>query len=90
MTYLERIQKTNEQLAQADAEFRNEENRLQLESDLLATRKTIAQAKRELEELKGKNKLVYQDILDKQATIRSYEAALAELEELREELFTGS
>ena len=87
MKYLELRQQDQTELDQAQLEYENQQNKLQLESDLLATQQKVNEVKKELQALYLKPKLSSSDILAKRNELIEYENGYKELKKLIAELF---
>ena len=87
MTYLERLQQSQEERDAQQLGFLNEENRLQIQSDLLETRRSVSAANRELDDMLRADKLNYSAIITKKSDIKALEDGITALEALQTELF---
>ena len=87
MKYLERIQQSQESRTQEQQQHLNEINKLQLESDLLETKRALSEKRQQLERLKSEEGLRITDIVGTLSDIDALERGLKTIEQLKEELF---
>ena len=87
MKYLERIKKSPEEQLTESQEYQASQNRLQLESDLLATRQELKLKERELDQLLSAEILSTYDIILYQDNIEGLEKGQSAIKKLIEELF---
>lgn len=76
---------SNEEQSQKAVEFAIEESKLQLQSDILATKQSLANAKIALEVVKTTYPLDSNAILEAKSEVDAYETGLKQLNELKEE-----
>ena len=87
MKYLERIKKSPEEQLTESQEYQASQNRLQLDSDLLATRQELKLKERELDQLLSAEILSTYDIILYQDNIEGLEKGQSAIKKLIEELF---
>ena len=87
LTYLQRRQKTEDQISQQQLQYEVEDNKLQLEADLRETQRELTQAKRDLDTLKSAKALSSEQIIKQADLISGLEKGEAFLQDLIEELF---
>ena len=78
---------SSEEMTQKEIEFKVESAKLQLQSDILATKQLKAEAEAKLEAAKHSYPLDTQTIINCQWELESYTDGLNRLEELMKELF---
>ena len=78
---------SSEEMTQKEVEFKVEETKLSLQSDILATKQSKAKAEAELEAAKHTYPLDTPKIIECQAEVEAYTEGLAKLEALMTELF---
>ena len=78
---------SSEEMTQKEVEFKVEETKLQLQSDILATKQSIAKIESELELIKHTYPLNPKEIVNLQVELESYKDGLTRLEALMTELF---
>ena len=78
---------SSEEMTQKEIEYKVESAKLQLQSDILATKQSKFKAEAELEEAKHTYPLDTQTIIDCQAEVAAYTEGLEKLEALMTELF---
>ena len=76
---------SSEEKTTAEVQYAVEDTKLQLKSDLLATKKALAEKKAELTQLKQTYPLDVQNILDVQEEIESLKAGVKAIEKLETE-----
>lgn len=76
---------SNEEQSKKAVEFAIEESKLQLQSDILATKQSLANAKIALEVVKTTYPLDSNAILEAKSEVDAYETGLKQLNELKEE-----
>lgn len=87
LTYLERLQQSQEEKTSSEALLRAEEAESQLQLDRIATKRSLAKAHNELEILCGAYPFDTNKVLQKQLEIEGYENGLELIDELEEKLF---
>lgn len=85
--YKNRKLMSSEEMTQKEIEFKVESAKLQLQSDILATKQSKAKAESELEAAKHTYPLDSQTIIKCQLEVEAYTDGLNRLEELMKELF---
>ena len=85
--YLALRQKTEEQISLEQLYYDEEDNKLQLETDLTATKRALKSEKQKLEQLKSEKQLSSQAIIDQLDLIEGLEKGIVVLENLITELF---
>lgn len=85
--YKNRKLMSSEEMTQKEIEFKVESAKLQLQSDILATKQSKAEAEAKLEVAKHSYPLDTQTIINCQWEVESYTDGLNRLEELMKELF---
>jgi hypothetical protein len=85
--YKNRKLMSSEEMTQKEIEFKVESAKLQLQSDILATKQSKAEAEAKLEAAKHSYPLDTQTIINCQWELESYTDGLNRLEELMKELF---
>ena len=78
---------SSEEMTQKEIEYKVESAKLQLQSDILATKVSKAEAEAKLEAAKHTYPLDTQTIIDCQAEVEAYTEGLEKLEALMTELF---
>ena len=78
---------SSEEMTQKEVEFKVEETKLSLQSDILATKQSKFKAEAELEAAKHTYPLNTPKIIECQAEVEAYTEGLAKLEALMTELF---
>ena len=78
---------SSEEMTQKEIEYKVESAKLQLQSDILATKQSKAKAEAELEAAKHTYPLDTQTIIDCQDEVEAYTKGLEKLEALMTELF---
>ena len=81
------LKKSSETLEKEMLVHQVQQDKLQLESDLLATQRELGLAKQELLRLKSAQTLSPTNIIKKMDEVAGYEAGIKALEQLKEELF---
>lgn len=74
-------------LEKEEAVHQESQDKLQVESDILATKLSVSTCKKELFQLKSASILSPVSIVGKQTELESYEAGLSALKNLKTELF---
>ena len=85
--YKNRKLMSSEEMTQKEIEYKVESAKLQLQSDILATKVSKAEAEAKLEAAKHTYPLDTQTIIDCQAEVEAYTEGLEKLEALMTELF---
>lgn len=85
--YKNRKLMSSEEMTQKEIEYKVESAKLQLQSDILATKQSKAKAEAELETAKYTYPLDTQKIIDCQIEVEAYAEGLEKLETLMKELF---
>ena len=85
--YKNRKLMSSEEMTQKEIEFKVESAKLQLQSDILATKQSKAEVEAKLEAAKHSYPLDTQAIINCQLELESYTDGLNRLEELMKELF---
>ena len=85
--YQQLLSKSQVEKNQEEMQAQVESAELQLQADLLATRKSLAKSKRELDELKSSPNFNPSLIISKKKEVEGFEEGVKELEALRKELF---
>ena len=78
---------SSEEMTEKEVEFKVESAKLQLQSDILATKQSKAKAEAELEAAKHTYPLDTPKIIECQAEVEAYAEGLEKLEALMKELF---
>lgn len=78
---------SSEEMTEKEVEFKVESAKLQLQSDILATKQSKAKAEAELEAAKHTYPLDTPKIIECQAEVEAYAEGLVKLEALMKELF---
>jgi chromosome segregation ATPase len=78
---------SSEEMTQKEVEFKVEETKLSLQSDILAIKQSIAKIEGELELIKHTYPLNPKEIVNLQVELESYKDGLKRLEALMTELF---
>ena len=78
---------SSEEMTEKEIEYKVESAKLQLQSDILATKQSKAKAEAELETAKYTYPLDTQKIIECQAEVEAYAEGLKKLEALMKELF---
>ena len=78
---------SSEEMTQKELEYKVESAKLQLQSDILATKQSKAKAEAELETAKYTYPLDTQKIINCQTEVEAYAEGLEKLETLMKELF---
>lgn len=78
---------SSEEMTQKEVEFKVEETKLSLQSDILTTKQSIAKYEGELEVIKHTYPLNTSRIIECQVELESYKDGLKRLEALMTELF---
>ena len=78
---------SSEEMTEKEIEYKVESAKLQLQSDILATKQSKAKAEAELESAKYTYPLDTQKIIDCQTEVEAYAEGLEKLEALMKELF---
>ena len=81
------VQQTESQKEEAQLDHDVAQSKLQLESDLLETKRELSVAEQKLEQLKSNIPLSAQDILSAEADVRDLKAGVDGIRRLKEELF---
>lgn len=84
--YKKKVLLSSEEVDNSKVEFAVEDTKLQLESSLLATKRSLAEAKDKLKSLKQEYPIDFQKIVDVTNTIRDLEDGVKILNALRKEL----
>ena len=84
--YKKKVLLSSEEVDESKVEFAVEDTKLQLESSLLATKRSLAEAKDKLKSLKQEYPIDFQKIVDVTNTIRDLEDGVKILNALRKEL----
>jgi hypothetical protein len=87
LKYKELILESKEEQDIQEVEFEVEASKQQLESDILATKKSLASRGRDLLMAKRRRPFDSQSVIDVQVSIEQLEDGLSRLEKLKEELF---
>lgn len=85
--YLDLISKSKSEQDQEQLELYNEESRQNVDADILATKKEIAQVKRELASMKSQKPLKPKETIMVSQKLRALNNGLQALQDLRTELF---
>ena len=86
LNYKEKKVLSEEEMSQETLEFALEDAALNLRSDILATKRSLSKAKKELAEAKTLYPLDVQYIMDKTAELEGWKTGLKTLLELQKEL----
>ena len=84
---IDRLQKSAEEKSQEELSYKVEQAKLQLQADKLATKKSLAEAKKNLDAKYTSDIFSPKDIVQLKDSIESLEKGLAALETLESELF---
>lgn len=84
--YKKKVLLSSEEVDESKVEFAVEDTKLQLESSLLATKRSLAEAKDKLKGLKQEYPIDFQKIVDVTNNIRDLEDGVKILNALRKEL----
>ena len=87
LKYKDRLLQSDQEKAQEDVEYQVEQAKLQLDADLLATKRSLAESEKDLVTLKSTFPLNAASIVDQQGDVAELKAGLAALEALKKELF---
>lgn len=87
LKYKQRLQLSQAEKDGQETQFQEEEAKLQLASDILATQQSISKSERQLEALKNIFPLDVKGIIASQDEILLYKEGLKSLKKLQEELF---
>jgi len=81
------LNKSQEEIDKDELSYKVEEGELQLQADLLATKKSLSVAKRELESAKGQFPFDVAGILKAEDLISDIETTIERMESLKKEMF---
>jgi len=81
------LSKSPQDIEKQELEFKVQEGELQLKADILATKKSLQEAKRELESVKGKFPFDAQAILEAEDKVTDIEVTITRLKKLEIEMF---
>ncbi len=87
LKYQELLLQSQEEKDQKDVQFQVEQAELQLQSDTLATKQSLAEAKGELTEAEAASPFNASVVIEHQVTVEALEDGLKRLEALKEKLF---
>jgi hypothetical protein len=87
LKYKQLLSQSDEQKNEQDTQFKVKEAELALNSDILATERSLSEAKRAVLIAKSTFPLDSQGILNAQSNVEAYENGLKKLNELKGELF---
>jgi len=87
LKYKERLLQSDQEKAQEDVQFQVKQAELQLEADMLATQKSLAESEKTLAILKSSFPLQPDDIVETAGQVAELKAGLKFLEDLKKELF---
>ena len=87
LKYKELLLQSQEEKDQKDVQFQVEQAELQLQSDILATKQSLAEAKGNLEVSKASSPFQAARVVDFQIAVEALEDGLKRLEALKVELF---
>ena len=87
MKYIKLITKSDKKNAAEQADFRNEESSLQIQSDILATKRALSKARTDLVNYKGAYPFNTQNIIDAQIKVEKLSTAIKKMEKIQKELF---
>lgn len=85
--YKDLISKDNEQKNQEQLDLFNEESEMNIQNSILATKKEIAQVKRQLEDKKSEKPLNPEETIKVSQKLKALQNGLQALEDLKSELF---
>lgn len=87
LSYLERQQQSHSEKSLKDAQYKADQAKLQLQSDLLETQRLLGEKKQALEEAKGASPLNTQTIVTLAGEVDGLEKGVEYLKNLSKELF---
>ncbi|CAM6001136.1 unnamed protein product [Sphagnum balticum] len=87
LSYASRLQQSPEEKDQKAQAFQVKRAQQQLESDILATEQSIAEAEEKLENAKSSSVYSSQAIIDAAHALKGYQQGLEELKAIKSELF---
>ena len=87
--YKKKVLLSSEEVDESKVEFAVEDTKLQLESSLLATKRSLAEAKEKLKSLKQEYPINFQKIVDVTNNIRDLEDGIKTLNSLKKEFGFG-
>lgn len=87
LKYQERLLQSDQEKVQEDVQFQVEQAKLQLDADLLATKQSLADSEKELNNLKSSYPLNPSHIIKVKGTVSELKKGIEELVALQKELF---
>lgn len=87
LKYKDRLLQSDQEKDQMDVEYQVEQAKLQLDADLLATKRSLAESEKALVTLKSSFPLNAASIVDQQGDVAELKAGMSALEALKKELF---
>ena len=87
LTYKDRIQQSQEDKNQQASSHQVKQAELQLQSDILETELSVANAEIAVEEAKGANPFNSQALINAESTLEGYQNGLKKLQQYKAELF---
>lgn len=89
LSYLERRQRSEQEIQSEESQFQADTAKLQLQSDILATQQSLAEANRALDNAKSCYPFSSKAILEAEIKVEGLEDGLARLDRYKAELFPG-
>ena len=86
-TFLERMKMSDSEQKEGQLSYLVEQNKLQMESDILETQRKIAQLKEELDTKKSQETLQFGSIVEIMSQLQAYAEGLEALKTIKAELF---